>query len=57
MNHKPINPACMCCKSYNDAAKQALVCYSKKCPSTNKKLIIDGFGNKPIRKPNWDPNN
>lgn len=47
----------MCCKSYNDAAKQALVCYSKKCPSTNKKLIIDGFGNKPIRKPNWDPNN
>lgn len=53
--HKTINKLCKKCKNFVDSAELAYDCYSKKCPSTNKMLKIDGWGTNKTRKPTWNP--
>jgi DNA polymerase III alpha subunit (gram-positive type) len=50
-----IHPLCKRCNCFVSDAKESFDCYSKKCPSTNKHLKLDGFGSDPTRKPNWNP--
>lgn len=50
-----LNPICLKCKNYIEKAELSFACYSKKCPSTNKIVKIDGIGWEKCRKPNWNP--
>lgn len=51
-----IHELCGICKNFINDAALAYDCYSKKCPSMNKTLKIDGWGPDKTRKPTWDPN-
>lgn len=50
-----INSICLKCMNYVSSAEWAYACYSKKCPSTNKVVKLDGWGKDRCRTPNWNP--
>lgn len=55
LSMKNIHSLCKNCKNFVGSVETAYDCYSKKCPSTNKHLKIDGWGPDKSRKPNWTP--
>lgn len=50
-----VHNLCKRCKNFVDSAETAYDCYSKRCPSTNKHIKVDGFGPDRTRKPTWTP--
>jgi len=52
---KEINLICKRCRNYAPDAEVAFDCFSKECPSTNKKVQITSWGTNKTRKPTWKP--
>ena len=50
-----VNTFCTKCKNFVDEADMAFDCYSKECPSTNKRIKIDSWGPDKTRTPTWVP--